>query len=85
MEMERSMNQCRKPGAGLWIAVWAMVLVMALAYPLSLGPVTRLVNEDWCPEWIGYFYVPLVLIIETSPEPLQHAFQNYIDFWLPTP
>jgi hypothetical protein len=79
------MIECRKPGAGFWTAVGMITLSMVLLYPLSLGPVTRLVNEDWCPEGVGYLYVPLVLVVESLPAPMRSGFDSYIDLWLPTP
>jgi hypothetical protein len=50
-----------------------------------MGPVTRLVNEDSLPEWIGYAYVPLMVVVESSPDPMQSALQEYINLWLPEP
>ena len=49
------------------------------------GTVTRLVNEDRIPEWVGYLYVPLMLVVESSPDPVQSAYQRHIERWLPTP
>jgi len=81
------MSEVRKhsrPGFLAAAAVIAVAIVL-LAYPLSLGPVTRLCNEDFLPEWVGYVYVPLLSVVESSPDSMQAAFEDYINWWLPTP
>ena len=75
----------KHPSAAFWAIVVVVVVLVLVAYPLSLGPVTRLANEATLPEWIGYLYVPLMVVVESSPEPMQSAFQVYTNLWLPEP
>jgi hypothetical protein len=66
----------------VWVAMTALVLAL---YPLSVGPYVRLYNEEMVPEWGGYAYVPVLWLVEVSPEPVGNAFNWYQDLWLPTP
>jgi hypothetical protein len=65
-----------------WTAALLLAMGFFLLYPLSAGPVLRLYNDDLAPEWSGALFIPLLIVVEHSPEPVQSAFEAYCNFWL---
>src|SRR5258708_36081271 len=77
------MTDHKKPGAAFWATV---VLVVALAYPLSFGAACRYVSR--CPhpflyghEEIPEFYLPIGTLIETGPPIVADAIRRYAVMW----
>lgn len=49
----------RRPSLGVWII--AAVVMLAVAYPLSLGPACWIIDRDWVgPGWPSRVYAPLL-------------------------
>jgi hypothetical protein len=75
------MTDRKKPGMAFWATV-ALVVVL-VAYPLSLGPATWLFNNGWLPGTaINWLYAPLAWIGEKS-EPFGNALEWYVMLWMP--
>ncbi len=80
------MNPRKKPGVAFWAIV--VVVVVLVAYPLSVGPVQRaaLANLESLPDWailaVGWYSTPLVWLGQNGPEWLQLAISRYFVFWL---
>jgi hypothetical protein len=75
------------------VAFWATaVVVVALAYYLSLGPVFWLVNTLWpgkiaMPHWaalaFGLYCTPFALSLDVLPESVGNVLGGYVDWWIP--
>jgi hypothetical protein len=77
------MTDRKKPGVAFWASV---VLVTALAYPLSFGPACWLAYRDYMSDDVRHIatvtYSPIALISENGPQPLQDAIVWYVSLWL---
>ena len=62
------------------------VAIALVAYPLSFGPVTWLMNHDDVPEWMTWpveiFYWPLAVASAYGPEPLRKVLFWYATLWV---
>jgi hypothetical protein len=69
----------KKPGVAFWATV--TLVVMLVAYPLSIGPVFWTCNQLSAPDWlwstVDYAYGPLWFIAFYGPEPV---FQWLIEY-----
>lgn len=74
----------RRSTSTWWIVA---VIVLLVAYPLSIGPVMWLDRHGYVAEpaidLLMYFYVPLQIVYEYGPEPLQDLLGGYTDLWTP--
>jgi hypothetical protein len=75
----------KKPGVAFWATV---VVVVALAYPLSSGPAVWLdikflgrSSPTWLRATVGKLYVPLAAGLEYGPNCLQQLWADYIGWW----
>ena len=78
------MSESRKRlGVEFWAAA-ALVAVLVVGYPLSMGPVVWLqshgVLSDAALNLIGIFYTPLSLIVEPF-DWMKDALDRYEDLW----
>ncbi len=65
------MEEKRKPIPWFW---WTVAgLMMLVAYPLSMGPILRLVSDGYLPKEMRAIYRPLGWVIERSPPPVQRV------------
>jgi hypothetical protein len=67
---------------------WAVaLLVLVIAYPLSVGPWEWLGARDMIPHYVTpvlqFIYWPVAWLYENSPDPVRDAMQWYLDFWVP--
>lgn len=63
-----------------WLA--ALVLWVAVAYPLSAGPAAYCAARGWCPMGLANAaYAPLALAVRPSPG-LRRTFEDYGRWWL---
>jgi hypothetical protein len=71
----------KKPSMAFWASV---VLVMALAYPLSFGPACWIASRhDPHSRLFTRTYRPLVRIYSACPRPVQSPIQRFVELWLP--
>ena len=75
------MTDRKNPGVAFWATV---VLVVALAYPLSFGPVARTLCRFDAPlsvrDWANWFYQPLQLL---GSLPFGYELMNwYMRLWI---
>jgi hypothetical protein len=74
----------KKPGVAFWATV-VLVVVLFAAYPLAIGPLQWLDEQDMLPAWtdtpIKVMYTPIDWIIQHS-ETAHKVFEWYIDLWL---
>jgi hypothetical protein len=78
------MTDCKKPG----LAFWATVVLVAVAYPLSYGPVGWICERPNCPEWFQegavYVYYPLGWLSLFAPQPVLDIWDRYVHiFFVP--
>jgi hypothetical protein len=74
-----------------WAKRTAIALVVAaLAYPLSVGPVFRLSywidpsqEASWTVVAVSWYCVPFALVVETGPDIVRGLATKYLDLWLP--
>jgi hypothetical protein len=71
-----------RQGSHRWgpAAAVALVLIVPLLYPLSLGPVVLLYDSLGQPQWMERLepiYAPLMDL----PEPLESLLDRYVDLW----
>jgi hypothetical protein len=81
----RGMSESHKhPSAAFWATV--VVVLMLVAYPLSLGPAIWLRTRPGSPTWVrsAYWkiYAPIVWIYEHGPEPIKESIDWYGEFWV---
>ena len=78
------MTSRKKPGVTFWATV---VVVVVLAYPLSLGPADWLLVNHHVPSWakpaVHAFYAPLMWVVFNGPRPIRTAVLWYDGLWLP--
>ena len=74
------MTDRKKPGLAFWASV---VLVVVLAYPLSIGPSCWALNLLGNPRWMislyQRFYSPIIWINKNGPQPIHEAIEWYGD------
>lgn len=65
-----------------WLTWLVIVLVLLVAYPLSMGPMIRLAIKGYLPDWFVELpvYYPLQLLEDRSP-PIHRLFDWYEDWW----
>ena len=67
-----------------WHCLRCAGLVAGLVdYPLSIGPVARIVVDAY-PDLNGFydtFYAPNIWVYDHAPEPVQDAMERYVDLW----
>ena len=75
----------KKPGVAFWATV-VLVVVLVVAYPLSIGPACWLADRDMLPELadkpIEIFYSPLMWIVRDS-ETAGTIYVWYVGLWVP--
>jgi hypothetical protein len=84
-----AMSPRKRPSAAFWTTV--VVVVALVVYPLSAGPgswIVRLLVDcgvisfdraDW---FLDSAYAPAQWAIVNGPEPLRHAVEWYMQFWV---
>ena len=76
----------KKPGVAFSATV--AVVVVLVAYPLSMGPAAWLAWQDWTPQWAlmayGRFYSPILHLAASGPQPIYDLVDRYIRIW-PSP
>jgi hypothetical protein len=76
------MTDSKRPGVAFWATV---AVVVALAYPLSIGPVMWLADREMLPdrvaEPLSYFYLPLMCAAGTSDATVA-AYAWYCGLWI---
>jgi hypothetical protein len=72
----------KKPGVAFWATV---VVVVALAYPLSLGPVLCLARHGYTPSWMDApmtrFYHPISWVYFNGPGAVHDVLDWYAHLW----
>jgi len=73
-----------KPGAAFWATV--VVVVVLVAYPLSMGPTLRLRDDGVAPfrHWWDTAYAPMLRFYRSGPR-VHRAMKCYLQLWLPYP
>jgi hypothetical protein len=62
---------------------WATVVmvVVLVAYPLSIGPAIWLRDRSWAPEWASStyftFYAPIIWVYNNGPQPIHNLIHWY--------
>ena len=78
------MTDRKKPGVAFWASV-VVVVILAVAYPLSIGPACWLANRDVLPAWtdsaVKALYSPLMWCASNS-ETASDAYAWYVGFWV---
>jgi len=69
----------RRSSLAVWLAI-AVVVLLPVAYALSIGPVQWLVNRGYIPEFVSFIYVPLWSFAAIC-EPFQTALWWYLAQW----
>ena len=76
------MSSRKKPGVAFWTTV---VVVLLVAYPLSIGPTIWICDQEWSPEWAwpAYWqaYDPIISVCNDGPAPLDDAINWYVNLW----
>lgn len=72
-------TEVRHKSSGLTLAVWVLV-VLAICYPLSVGPVARLYRNRPAPAIIPAIYAPLGYLYGHSAA-AKAAFDWYAGLW----
>lgn len=77
------MTTSKKPGVAFWATV---VVVVALLYPVSWGPVLYLWTAAgqplWMAEAIDAIYYPLEAVRQGCPDNLARALSGYANWWI---
>ena len=80
------MTDRKKPGVAFWATV---MVVVVLAYVLSIGPVEFLYFKLGEPTWLqstaNFIYTPLALTLDNCPEVIDDMFQRYENWWTASP
>lgn len=78
------MDTPRKP---LWSKIVATVVVLAVLYPLSAGPVAGLQMRRMIPEpvesFVAVFYKPIGWMYWNGPQPVHKLIDWYYSLWAP--
>lgn len=61
--------------------MWTLPCLVALAYPLSIGPAVRLYDDGALPESAVVIYEPVTFVIDSMPLPIGESFEWYLDLW----
>ena len=76
-------SSSKKPGVAFWATV--VVVVVLVAYPLSLGPVTWLDNHEKLPNgaWTAAYWIyrPLDVAACKAPKPIRNVLFWYVSLW----
>jgi hypothetical protein len=70
----------KKPGVAFWASV---VLVVGLAYPLSIGPAGWITSRAGFPSAVPTAYRPILLAVDSAPGPVQRFVYRYADVFAP--
>ncbi len=64
-------------------AKWTLAgVVLALAYPLSCGPMLWLGVHGWTPAWlVEWLYWPLDMVMQNAPKPISEPLVKYVLLW----
>jgi hypothetical protein len=76
------MSHSQRVSSGWWLGT---ALLLAVLYPLSLGPVvmisTKLGDPDWFTGPAVIVYYPVLWTAESGPEPIQRVIEQYVELW----
>ena len=74
----------KQPGVAFWTTV--LVVVVLVAYPLSMGPTLQMRGEGVWPfyQWWDEVYAPMIRLYRSGPG-VQRMMKWYLQLWLSYP
>lgn len=62
---------------------WALaVIAFLVGYPLSLGPLQRLVVDNHLSAWLYTLHAPLIWYIRNEPHVVTRWYWSYLNWWI---
>lgn len=65
------------------LVIWMVIgVVVLLGYPLSLGPLQKVVVDYGLPNWLYTLHQPLLWVANNGPKDMTRPYWIYLNFWV---